>query len=45
MIPIPLGYGSRPFSVLVGGFNGDQTLDFAVANDGTDSLYILLQTC
>jgi hypothetical protein len=45
MIPVPLEYGSRPFSVLVGDFNNDQKLDLAVANNGTDSLQILLQTC
>jgi hypothetical protein len=38
-------YGSHPFSVVVGDFNKDEKLDFAVANDGTDSLNILLQTC
>ena len=41
----PLGYGARPFSVLIGDFNNDRKLDFAVANGGTDSLSILLQTC
>jgi hypothetical protein len=45
MTPIPLEYGSRPFSVLIGDFNNDRKLDLAVANNGTDSLYILLQTC
>jgi hypothetical protein len=43
--PVPLDYGSRPFMVLVGDFNNDRKLDFAVANYGTDSLQILLQTC
>jgi hypothetical protein len=38
-------YGSHPFSVLVGDFNNDRKLDLAVANNGTDSLHILLQTC
>ena len=38
-------YGSHPFSVVVGDFNGDRKMDFAVANNGTDSLSILLQTC
>jgi hypothetical protein len=42
---IPMGYGSNPFSVLVGDFNNDIKLDLAVANAGTDSLSILLQTC
>ena len=45
MILVSLEYGSRPFFVLVGDFNNDRKLDFAVANNGTDSLYILLQTC
>ena len=45
MIVVSLEYGSRPFSVLVGDFNIDRKLDFAVANDGTDDLSILLQTC
>jgi hypothetical protein len=40
-----LDYGSYPFSVVVGDFNSDRKLDLAVANNGTDSLYILLQTC
>ena len=38
-------FGSHPFSVVVGDFNGDKKIDFAVANNGTDSLSILLQTC
>jgi hypothetical protein len=45
MIPISLEYESRPFSVLIGDFNNDRKLDLAVANNGTDSLHILLQTC
>ena len=45
MIRISMEYGSHPFSVLVGDFNSDGKLDFAVANSGTDSLQILLQTC
>jgi hypothetical protein len=40
-----MDYGSHPFSVVVGDFNNDRKLDLAVANNGTDSLYILLQTC
>jgi hypothetical protein len=43
MTLFPLEYGSGPFSVLVGDFNNDRKLDFAVANNGTDSLHILLQ--
>lgn len=42
---ISIGYGSHPFSVVVGDFNNDRKLDFAVANDGTDSLDLFLQTC
>jgi hypothetical protein len=38
-------YESHPFSILVGDFNNDKKLDLAVANNGTDSLHILLQTC
>jgi len=45
ILPFPLGYGSQPFFVVVGDFNNDRKLDLAVANTGTDSLYILLQTC
>jgi hypothetical protein len=39
------GYGSHPFSVVIGDFNNDRKVDFAVANDGFDNLNILLQTC
>ena len=45
MITVSSKYGSHPFSVLIGDFNNDRKLDLAVANDGTDTLYILLQTC
>jgi hypothetical protein len=45
MTLISLEYGSHPFSVLVGDFNNDRKLDFAVANNDIDSLHILLQTC
>jgi hypothetical protein len=45
LIPFSLAYGSQPFFVVVGDFNSDKKLDFAVANEGTDSLNILLQTC
>jgi regulator of extracellular matrix RemA (YlzA/DUF370 family) len=41
----PMKYGSNPFSLIVGDFNSDQKMDFAVANNGTDSLNIFLQTC
>jgi hypothetical protein len=40
-----MGYGSLPFSIIVGDFNNDEKLDFAVANEGTDDLKILLQSC
>ena len=42
---IQLEFGSHPFSVVVGDFNNDRKLDFTVANSGTDSLQIYLQTC
>ena len=42
---IPLGYNSHPFLVLIADFNDDRKLDFAVANNGSDSLQIFLQTC
>jgi hypothetical protein len=45
MVLIQLEYGSYPFSILVGDFNNDRKLDFVVANNGTDSLQIFLQTC
>ncbi|CAF5122775.1 unnamed protein product, partial [Rotaria sp. Silwood1] len=45
IILFPLEYGSYPFSIVIGDFNNDRKLDFAVANNGTDSLNILLQTC
>jgi hypothetical protein len=45
MVSFPMDYGSRPFSVVTGNFNNDTKLDFAVANGGTDSLSVLLQTC
>jgi len=41
----PMKYGSHPFSLIVGDFNSDQKMDVAVANNGTDSLNIFLQTC
>jgi hypothetical protein len=40
-----LTYGDNPFSVVIGDFNSDNKLDFAVANEGSDSLNIFLQTC
>jgi predicted nucleotidyltransferase len=44
-ILFPMNYGSQPFFFVVGDFNNDRKLDFAVANNGTDSLHIFLQTC
>ena len=44
-LSIQLEFGSAPFLVLVGDFNNDRKLDFTVANSGTDSLRIYLQTC
>ena len=41
----PLDRNSRPFSILVGDYNGDHRQDLAVANEGSDSLTMLLQTC
>ena len=40
-----IGLESLPFLIGVGDFNNDQKLDFVVANEGTDNLKILLQTC
>jgi hypothetical protein len=45
LVTFPMHYGSLPFSVAVGDYNDDRKLDFAVVNEGTDSLEILLQTC
>ncbi|CAF4205255.1 unnamed protein product, partial [Rotaria sp. Silwood2] len=45
LILISVNYGSHPSSVVVGDFNNDKKLDFAVANDDTDSLSIMLQSC
>ncbi|CAF3221632.1 unnamed protein product [Rotaria sp. Silwood2] len=44
-ISFSLDYGSNPFFVVTGDFNNDRKVDLAVANDGTDSLNILLQSC
>jgi hypothetical protein len=40
-----IGYGYNPFSIVIGDFNKDRKMDFPVANYGTDSLQIQLQTC
>ena len=45
VILFPLEYGSNPFSIIVGDFNKDRKLDIGLANNGSDSLNILLQTC
>ncbi len=36
---------SAPESVGVGDFNNDRKIDFAVVNEGTDNLKVLLETC
>jgi hypothetical protein len=38
----PTGYGSKPYSVVVGDFNNDTHLDIAVANFGTSNVGVLL---
>ncbi|CAF1358358.1 unnamed protein product [Rotaria sp. Silwood1] len=40
-----LGYNSNPVSVAIGDINNDSWLDIVVANAGSDSIEILLQTC
>ena len=45
VILFQMKYGSHPFFIVVGDFNNDRKLDFVVANSGTDSLEIALQTC
>ncbi|CAF4171455.1 unnamed protein product, partial [Adineta steineri] len=40
-----LGFGSSPISLAVADLNNDKQLDFAVVNEGTDNLKILLETC
>ena len=40
-----LDYRSHPIAIAAGDFNEDKKLDFAIVNEGTDSLKILLQTC
>jgi hypothetical protein len=45
LVKFAMGYGSSPFFVVVGDFNNDEKVDFAVINNGTDSLKIVLQTC
>ena len=40
-----IGYDHHPFLIAHGDFNGDNKLDFAVANDGVDNMQIMLQTC
>jgi hypothetical protein len=39
------GYGSVPFSIVVGDLNNDEKLDYVVANEGYDNLEVFLQTC
>ena len=38
-------FGSFPFSFAMGDFNNDRKVDFVVANEGSDSLKLFLQTC
>jgi hypothetical protein len=45
VILFSMKYESHPFSLIVGDFNSDKKMDVAVANNGTDSLNIFLQTC
>ncbi|CAF4756631.1 unnamed protein product [Rotaria sp. Silwood1] len=45
LIQFSMSYGSRPFAIVVGDFNNDTKLDYAVAKDETDNLNIFLQTC
>lgn len=45
LILFSLNYGSDPFSVIISDVNNVRNLDFIVANEGTDNLNILLQTC
>ena len=40
-----VGYNARPQSVSIGDLNNDQMLDIVVANNGTNYVEILLQTC
>ncbi|CAF3699203.1 unnamed protein product [Rotaria sp. Silwood1] len=40
-----LGYNASPRSVAIGDINNDNLLDIVVANDGTNYVEILLQTC
>jgi len=37
-----IGFGSKPYAVVVGNFNNDTYLDLAVANFGTNSISVLL---
>ena len=41
----PLAFGSEPFAIVLGDFNQDSKLDLVIANNGSDSLSTLLQTC
>ena len=40
-----IGYDSHPFVIAIGDFNQDKKLDLAVANEGSDNMQIMLQTC
>jgi hypothetical protein len=40
-----IGYGSHPVCIAVGDFNGDGSIDMAVANNNADNLEIFLNSC
>ncbi|CAF1675044.1 unnamed protein product, partial [Rotaria magnacalcarata] len=40
-----IGYGSLPFVLIASDFNDDKKMDLVVANEGTDSVNIFLQSC
>ena len=45
MQAIQLKYKSHPIALFVADFNNDKKLDFVVANNGTQSYQVFLQTC
>ncbi|CAF1194293.1 unnamed protein product [Adineta ricciae] len=45
MIIFSFAYGSHSFSIIVGDFNDDHKLNFAIGNVDSNTLDILLQTC
>ena len=42
---VPLSYGSQPFALIAVDMDHDNKTDLVVANEGTDSVDIRLQTC